>query len=263
MPILEEESSHPRIAVAGADPVGSLAWLRRTDGRLSFADRLRVLAAAFGGLREGFALARRAKAGGRRDLSLELLAPPDTTMVRAARAHLAARSTPAMANHCYRTGFFTLAVLHQNTDVTPRDTETAWVAALLHDVGLDDPPARGDFSLGGVRVVESLALEHGWDDEQTYLASEAIATNLSTRVDRKRSGTIAWAMNVGGLGELGFGPHRAQLHPDRLAELEALYPRDDFRKVSRALLRAEARRVPGGRFAFLGWVFPLIMVPGT
>jgi hypothetical protein len=66
-------------------------------------------------------------------------------------------------------------------------------------------------------------------------------------------------MNVGGLGELGFPLHRAQMHPERIAELEARYPRDGFRATAMRLIREEAVRVPGGRFALLGRFFPLIM----
>lgn len=67
-------------------------------------------------------------------------------------------------------------------------------------------------------------------------------------------------MNVGGIGELGFGPHRAQMHPERLKELEALYPRDGFRSTAMRLIDEEVRRIPDGRFALLGRFFPLIML---
>ena len=60
-----------------------------------------------------------------------------------------------MVHHCFRTAFWTLVVLHQHVDVTDEDLETTWVAALLHDIGLEDPPAKGDFSLGGVQVLRA------------------------------------------------------------------------------------------------------------
>jgi hypothetical protein len=70
---------------------------------------------------------------------------------------------------------------------------------------------------------------------------------------------IAWAMNVGVMGELGFAPLRAQMSRERRAELEAKYPRDDFRQAVMKLLREEAQRIPDGRFAFLGWLIPLML----
>jgi hypothetical protein len=137
--------------------------------------------------------------------------------------------------------------------------ETVWVAALLHDVGLEVPPPRGDFSLGGIQILERFAREHAWPEAQVYLASQAIATNLATRVDRQRVGDIAWAMNVGGLGELGFPTHRAQMHPDRVRELEARFPREHFRAPAMRLIDEEIGRVPDGRFAFFRKYFRIIV----
>ena len=239
--------------------LGTTAWLARTNGRMSTSERLSLLFAMPGVLIEGLRLRRFARRSGRNAPPLAQLDAPDTPMVHAARARLLATSGTPMANHCFRTAYWTVLVMHVHGDVTPIDRETAWVAALLHDIGLEDPPARGDFSARGVEVLKDLALEHGWPDEQVHFASEAIVTNLGLRVDRVRSGTVAWAMNVGGSGEVGFPPHRAQMDRARVAEIEALYPRTDFKREAMKLIRAEARRVPGGRFAWFRWLFPLIM----
>jgi hypothetical protein len=239
--------------------IGTQAWLERSGGRLTVGERFALVGGLFGALREGFRLRRFALRSGRRETALATFDAPDTSMVQAARSYLVANSGTPMANHSVRTAYWTLFVLHQHGELTPLEIETTWVAALLHDVGLEHPPAKGDFSVGGIEVLKQLAFEQQWGEEQVELASEAIATNLSARVDANQSGKIAWAMNVGGLGELGFGLHRAQMHRDRIAELEAQYPRTGFREESKALIRAESRRVPGGRFAFFRWVFPLLM----
>jgi len=240
--------------------LGTRAWLEASGGRLRFRDRLALVGGLFGALREGIRLGRRAKRGRARDASLALFEPPATPMVDAARAYLFDVASTPMANHSFRTAFWTLFVLHQHGEVTPVDLETTWVAALLHDVGLERPPRRGDFSAAGIAIVEKLALETCWSDDQVHFATEAIATNLGMRVDPERSGKIAWAMNVGGIGELGFRPHRAQMAPARIAELEARYPRTGFRDAARRLIRDEARRVPGGRFAFFRWIFPILLI---
>ncbi len=241
--------------------MGSLAWLTRSAGHLSFGERLSLLFGGLQALREGIRLGLRARTDERRRVALSVLEPPETPILIAARDYLEAHACRPMVNHCYRTAFWTLAVLHEHDALTPRVAETAWVAALLHDVGLDEPPTTGDFSAGGVQVLRTLAAEHAWDEDQTRDASEAIAINLSTRVNPSRSGVVAWAMNVGGIGELGFGPHRAQLHPERVRELETRYTRDGFREAAMRLVREEARRIPDGRFALLGRFFPLIMRP--
>jgi hypothetical protein len=240
------------------DPVGSLGWLSRTHGRLGFADRFALVLGAAGGLRAGFRLRRQVRRSGH-TVSLASLEPPETPMVRAAREYLLAHAQPSMVNHSFRTGFWALTVLHARGELSAPVIETAWVAALLHDVGLDVPPRQGDFSQGGVEVLESLAREVGWSQELTRLAGEAIATNLSTHVDRARLGPVAWAMNVGGVGELGFGPHRGLMAPTVISELETRYPREGFRDTALRLIDAEVARVPHGRFAFFRPAFRLLL----
>jgi hypothetical protein len=247
-------------ALAARKPMlGSMEWLERSGGRLTFADRLSMIAGALLTIGEGFGLARRARDNDRWRIPLANMEPIETEMVHASRDYLAKHCDPCMVNHCMRTGFWTLAVLFHRDQLTSRNVETAWVAALLHDVGLEHPAEKGDFTSGGVAVLKKLAHEHRWSEEQTHQAAEAIATNMSTRVDPARAGVIAWAMNVGGLGELGFGRHRRQLHPDRVAELEDRYPRTGFRETAMKLIGEEARRLPDGRIAFLRPLFPLLM----
>lgn len=252
------EGGRTAMARTGA-PLGTLAWLERTGGRLTFRERMSLLAALPGALREGMRLGRRAKRNDRRAGPLAVFEPPSTPMVDAARAYLLESCGTPMANHSFRTAYWTLCVLYQHGEVTPTDLETTWVAALLHDVGLERPIDRGDFSSAGIAVLHTLAARTRWNADQVHFASEAIATNLSLRVDPDHSGKIAWAMNVGGAGELGFPPHRAQMHPDRISELEQLYPRTGFRREAMRLVREEARRVPGGRFGWFRWIFPLIV----
>ncbi|MGH7329612.1 MAG: hypothetical protein ACREJX_14800, partial [Polyangiaceae bacterium] len=218
--------------------VGSAEWLERTGGSLTSAERAYLLRGMFGMIAEGFRLRRAAKRSARHRGALDAFDPPDTPIVRASKARLEATSGRAMLNHCHRTAFWTLVVLDQQEDeLDPRVVETTWVAALLHDIGLDAPPERGDFSAGGIGVLKELAHEHGFSDEQTHDAAEAIAANLSTRVPAARFGSVAWAMNAGGAGELGIWPHRAQMHSARIAELERRYPRADFRAAAMRLIR--------------------------
>src|SRR5262245_48417107 len=98
--------------------LGTVAWLDQTAGRLTFRDRLALIGGLFGALREGFALGRRAKRSDRRTAPLVLFEPPATPMVDAARAYLADSSGAPMVNHCYRTAFWTMYVLHQHDALT-------------------------------------------------------------------------------------------------------------------------------------------------
>ncbi|HVE85732.1 MAG TPA: HD domain-containing protein [Myxococcales bacterium] len=244
------------------DPgLGSVEWVERTGGALTFADRLRLVGGSAASLWEALRTARQARRSGRRQVSLDLLEPPDTAMVRGAREHAARRCTPAITGHSIRTAYWTAAILHLREELTPRDAETAWVAALLHDIGLESPPPRGDFTLGGVIALKALAHEHRWSEEQVHQAAEAITSHPNTRVDPARFGRIAWAMNAGVVGELGLGPRRALLHPERVAELEARHPRAGLRDTLVELIASEVRRVPSGRFAFLQGFLRLMIKP--
>ena len=240
-------------------PLGSLSWAEQTQGRLTFRDRLSLLAGALTGLHEGFRLRRSARRHGLHEGPLARFEPPETPIVQAARAYLIEHSHVSMVNHCFRTAFWTLCVLEQQGGFSAQEQETAWVAALLHDVGLEVEPRVGDFTLGGVRILSELARDVGWSEEQEHAASEAIVSNLSTHVDASRLGRVAWAMNVGGVGELGIAPHRALMSPHSIAELERLYPRDGFRATALRLIQQEAAHVPDGRFAFFQLGFYLLM----
>jgi hypothetical protein len=238
--------------------MGSVAWLERTGGHLNIGERIALMLQGVGALAEGIRLALRVRRDERRRILFSSLEPPDTPMVNAARHHLEAHSCQELVNHGYRMGYWTMAILHQHGALTPAVAETTWVAALLHDIGLEDPPAGADCTLRGVRVVQALAREHGWNEEQTTQASEAIATNPNARVDSRRFGIVAWAMKVGAMGEHGFPPHRAQMHPEWIAELEGRYRRDRFRETGLRLVAEEARRMPDGRFALVQRLLPLI-----
>jgi len=244
--------------LAPLDEVGSLAWLARTAGHLDRRERAYLLRGIYSMMREGFRLRRSVKRA-KRSVALDPFEPPDTPMVHAATEYLVTHSRLPMINHSYRTAFWTLVVLDHKTGVTEQTLETTWVAALLHDVGLDVPPEHGDFSAGGVQVLEQLADKHAWSADHVREAGEAIAVNLSTRVQADKVGDIAWAMNAGGAGELGIWPHRAQMARSNIKALEKRYPRDGFRKLAMELIRDEAKRIPDGRFAAFKWVYWLLM----
>lgn len=246
----------------GTEPrpaLGSLEWLERTGGALTLAEKIWLYASVVPWLGEGIGLAWRATRSDRRRVELARLEPPDTPMVRASREHLVRHCGPVVVNHSMRTGFWAAMALYQRAELTPEDAEAAWVAALLHDAGLESPPARGDFTLRGVEVVKALAHEHRWSEQQTHVACEAIAAHSNSRVDQERFGLVAWAVNAGVVGELFVAPHRAQLHPERIAELEARFPRTDLRGSLGRLIQEEGRRFREGRFALIGWFLRLML----
>lgn len=236
-------------AMARKPPLGSMEWLEASGGVLTPLERFQLLWGAIPAGIEGVGLWLRSRKNPGRKRDLSSFEAPGTPMITEARALLSELAHPAMANHAFRTAFRTLDVIDQHAELTDEVVETAWVAALLHDIGLDVAPPQGDFSAAGVSAVDELKNRVGWDDRQAWEAKQAIACNLGTGIRADELGVVAWAMNVGGLGEVTYGPHRALMHPDAAAELESRYPRTDFREVSLSLIKEEARRLPGGRFA--------------
>jgi hypothetical protein len=139
----------------------------------------------------------------------------------------------------------------ENPNLSQTEVEEAWMAALLHDIGLAFPPPQGEFTLGGVKILRELARSNGWGPESVRRASEAITLNPNSRVDRERDGFLAWAMNVGGQGETFYGPYRDLMNPENIRELEERYPRAGFYEDSMNVLNRELNRFPNQRFGLL------------
>ncbi|HVQ23715.1 MAG TPA: hypothetical protein VMV01_00980, partial [Planctomycetota bacterium] len=209
------------------DDLGSLLWLERTGGALDRKEAFRFVTRALGPLVR--AVWRRTHPGPIEKVDLAKLAPPDTPMVKAAVKLLEEKASPPFRNHAYRTAYWALVVMkRERPELTPQEIEEAWVAALLHDLGLEDPPTHGEFTLGGVAAVRELAEANKWDKRSAARASEAISLNPNGHVDRETYGLLAWAMNVGGYAEVSLGPYRVLMHPETLKELEQKHPRDGF-----------------------------------
>jgi hypothetical protein len=82
----------------------------------------------------------------------------------------------------------------------------------------------------------------------------AITTNLNPFVSLDRYGPVAHYLQAGGLVDVLAQQWR--VHPDNLADILDRYPRDGFAQDTARLVRQEARRNPGCRFACFGPIFP-------
>jgi hypothetical protein len=230
--------------------IGSLSWTERGGGALQGAEPIQYVLGAVPELSKGYLhwLVHSPAA----KVDLESLGPPDSAIVKAAWARLALGSDPAFVNHSIRTAYWTVAVMWQEKPgLTRQELDEAWVAALLHDVGLAESPASGEFTLGGVAAVRELAAKQGWDKSSADRASEAITLNPNSRIDREKYGLLAWAMNIGGFGETFHGPYRILMNPENIRELEEKYPRLDLPARSEEILGRELKRFPNQRFGVL------------
>ncbi|NRQ30875.1 HD domain-containing protein [Nonomuraea sp. NN258] len=169
---------------------------------------------------------------------------PQTPTSRAA-ADLAAEAAPGyLLNHSYRTYLFGRCLVPE-PDV---DEDAAFVAAMIHDLGLTDAHAgESEFDRVGADLACRFLEGRGWDRERIHLVEEAILrhTNLvAEQVPLFRLIQAGAAVDVAGLGREG-------LAPDDLAGILNAYPRLDFVSRMRKSFLDEVHRHPDGAFAHL------------
>jgi hypothetical protein len=232
--------------------IGGLAWTRRTRGRLSGAERRRLLVATAAGQVEN-TLGRVRLALGRRnaradEIDIASFLPPDSPLAREAEA-ACAEQPQAIAAHSYRTWMFGLSLAA--LDGVELDHELFYCAALIHDYGIAPPVAGRDFTLGGADRALACASAAGIAGDDADTIADAICVHPTPGVSVDRDGALGcyvqWGAMVDGAGLRLWDVSKA----NELAALEA-HPRGaGFKAALAALIRAEARAVPGGRFALL------------
>jgi hypothetical protein len=138
----------------------------------------------------------------------------------------------------------------------PLDREALCVAALLHDTGLfdPDPDPQGCFTVVGAKKARQITAAAGWAAPRRDSVALAITTNLNPFVSARRYGPVAHWLREGGL--IDVLAQQWAVNPDNLAEILNRHPRDGFAEDTARLVRQEARRNPGCRFACFGPIFP-------
>jgi HD domain len=249
-------------------PVGTVEWERAGGPPLSFGQKLSLLGGAGAviltdlGPRLWWLLSRWGFLSSRRPEKVDLAAwaPPDTRAAREAEQYLREVSSGPMVHHSLRTYYFS-GILYELSGVKQSiDREALYVAALLHDVGLfqTSPPATEHcFSVGGAREARRIAKDAGWDEALQDRMAVAITTNLNAFVPLDKFGPEAHFMSVGGLVEVIA--QEWKLHPENLAEILRRYPRDGFADEALRLVQREVKQNPGGRFACLNPLFPMMV----
>lgn len=168
-----------------------------------------------------------------------------------AAADLAAEAAPAyLLNHSYRTYLFGRCIIAK----PEIDEEAAFVAAMIHDLGLTDTyQGENEFARTGADLACRFLEARGWDLDRIHLVEEAVLrhTNLvAEEVPVHRLVQAGAAVDVAGLGY-------EQVEPETLAGILKTYPRLDFASSMRSRFLDEARRHPEGAFAQLEQVVTL------
>jgi len=240
-------------AMSGPDPerLGGIAWARRTQGTLSAAERRALFAAIVRGQGEYLAGLLKFATGrtpaGARSLRVDDLAPPDSAFARAAE-DACREQPPHVAGHGYRTWMYGSALA--TLDGIRLDPEQFYVASLLHDYGIAEPVAGQDFTVRSAARIERCAGEVGLDPEVAAAVMDAVTVHATVGVSVAVDGATGVYVQSGAMFDLG-GLRVGDLTRAYRNAVIAQHPREGVSAAIIALIAAEARAVPGGRFAQL------------
>ena len=232
--------------------LGGLAWARRTGGRLSPAERRRLLVAIAAGQwanavgRLKLALGRLPARAARVDIDT-LFQVPDSRFAREAE-QACAELPPTLEGHSYRTWLFGRALA--TVDGNKVDDELFYCGALLHDYGIVSPTDNRDFTLGSVDRMLSCASAAGLDHARVDLLADGICVHTTPGVKVETDGTLGCYLQWGAMVD-GAGLRIWDIAPGNVEEVLRRYPRGDFKRELVGMLRAEAAVVPAGRFGLL------------
>jgi hypothetical protein len=231
--------------------LGTHAWVQRTGGRLTAAERrrlLRPLARTHLSNAAGrISMLLRVNSGRRAPVSTGRRPLPSSALTRAAEDLATRQLSAAMLHHSHRTFAFGAALGElENLDV---DLELLFAAALLHDVGLPTSVDQVDFTLASARAARDVAEQVGLSTAATDILRSAITLHHSPGVGLAH-GTVAYLLSAGASLDV-VGLRSWQLPPEVIAAVVAAHPRAGFTREFSTAFRAEATRVPRGRAAFL------------
>lgn len=241
------------MAVTVPDPqrLGGLGWARRTGGRLSGAQRRRLLLATAVGQwtnavgRVKLALGRIPEAAARVDLNTVRV--PDSRFAREAE-QACAELPPTLLGHSYRTWLFGHALAA--VDGCELDDELFYCGALLHDHGIVKPTPERDFTLGSAERMFACAQAAGVDDRRADLLADGICVHTTPGITVDIDGAMGCYLQWGAMVD-GAGLRIWDIAAGNVAEVLRRYPRGDFKRELVGMMRAEAAAVPRGRFGLL------------
>lgn len=233
------------------DRLGGLAWAQRTGGQLTPTERRRLLAAIVVGQGEAIIDRLRLLTGrvpeGARNLTLAALTPPDSRLAREAEV-ACAEQRPELAGHAMRTWAFGLALA--TLDRTPLDAEAFYVAALVHDHGLERPVPGQDFAVRSAERAAACVNAAGGEDARAALIGDAICVHSRPGATVSRDGALGTYVQGGAVLDL-LGLRAGQLTPQFRAEVCERWSRAGVTAALTTLIAGEVQANPDGRFALL------------
>jgi hypothetical protein len=240
------------MATATPDPdrIGGIAWMRRTGGKMTRAERRRMLGAIAVSQAENLAgrvkLALGRLPAGAAAIDVRDFEPPDSLLAREAEA-ACAEQPELLAQHSYRTWSWGLALA--TLDRAELDRELFYCAALVHDYGAANPVARQDFTLRSAERALACARAAGVAHADAEALADGITCHATPGVTVAKDGPIAYYVQYGAMVD-GAGLRAWDVAPRNIEEVLRRHPRGPgFKRGLSDTVKAEARAVPGGRFA--------------
>ncbi|MGW5867303.1 HD domain-containing protein [Streptomyces sp. NPDC055239] len=153
---------------------------------------------------------------------------PDSELAQKSAAFVRGVSSGTLFNHVMRTYVFS-SLLFDRRGV-PYDSELAFVAAALHDLGLvkayQTPTER--FEVDGADAAQRFLREQGMSADRAAVVWDAIALHTNAGIATRKRPEIAM-VSVG--SGLDFAGNDLQEIPsDVLEEILTTFPREDFKK---------------------------------
>ena len=176
-----------------------------------------------------------------------LPASPDTTAARAAVDLMNAVSGAPLIHHVWRTWYFGSQLIGQH--VADADLEVAFVAAILHDLGLTGRfDAEAPFEQAGAAAAAATLAGLGWSEDRIHVVSAAIAGHLDLASAEARP-EIA-LVHLGAAADV-IGLHVDQLPGELIEEVLNVHPRNGFVDAVLPALQHQAVRKPQSTIAGL------------
>jgi HD superfamily phosphodiesterase len=166
---------------------------------------------------------------------------PDSAFARSARALAAERCDAMLLAHCERTYLFGRAIAAAKS--LPVEEELAYVACLLHDLGLcDGVPGRRRFEVEGADAAREWVRAQGLSASDAERIWDAVALHTSVGLAPAKSAEAA-VVHWGAVADvIGFG--HDLLAQAQAREILTAHPRAGFGAHLEALLVAAVRRAP-------------------
>ncbi|MBF6229281.1 HD domain-containing protein [Nocardia abscessus] len=198
--------------------------------------------------------------GGHGAARLDDLAFPDTPLARDAERRARERLSAPVYEHSWRTYYFGRALARYDRAAAV-DDELAFVAAMLHDIELENPIPGRCFAVRGAEYAEAALTELGETPERMQLVRDGIAQHITLGLSDLS--TIAGLLASGAGLDL-FGLRWPDMDQQWLTTVLTEHPRRNFKSAVIQAARAEVAAVPDGRLALIyrtGWELLVLTAP--